>query len=199
MKSNSVIAKNLFNHFSISVLSPFTAAIVPTSESKWKQIMVFGTSYSPTVSTLSLADFNHPPSQGDGECFLLCCHCCLFVLILWQPSASVHLLRTSEHCSWLPPPVLVWGNTISDSSGLLALYFLFCSQFFWEWSFWFHVLCFLNGKVLQLFFCFRQKHVHCLGFTQKILHSFLSFSSSGTSVVQTGGDESCLMSKMDQR
>lgn len=44
MKSNSIIAKNLFNHFFISVLSPFTAIIVPTTESKWKQIMVFATS-----------------------------------------------------------------------------------------------------------------------------------------------------------
>lgn len=121
------------------------------------------------------------------ECFLLCCHCCSFVLILWLACASVHLLNTGDACSWLPPPILVWGNTITNSSGLLALYFLFhiqFSQFSWGWSFWFHILCFLNGKVLQLFFCFRQKH---FVFTQKILHSFLSFSSRGASVGQTGG------------
>lgn len=169
MKSNSIIAKNLFYHLLSSVLSPFTATIVPTNESKWKQTMMFATS---SYSMFSPAEFKHPTSQVDWEFFLLCCHCCSFVLILWLASASVHLLSTGEPCSWLPPPILVWGNTITDSSGLLALYFLFhiqFSQFSWGWSFWFHVLCFLNGKVLQLFFCFRQKH---FGFTQKILHSF---------------------------
>lgn len=49
MKSNSIIAKNLFNHFFISVLSPFTAIIVPTSESKWKQTTFATSSYSQYV------------------------------------------------------------------------------------------------------------------------------------------------------
>lgn len=46
----NIIAKNLFNHFLISVLSPFTATLVPTSESKRKQSMVFVTSsYSQNI------------------------------------------------------------------------------------------------------------------------------------------------------
>lgn len=67
MKSNSIIAKNLFNHFSISVLSPFTALLFPLVSQNGNRPWCLQP--HPIVSTFSLAEFNHPPLQVDWECF----------------------------------------------------------------------------------------------------------------------------------
>lgn len=189
MKSNSIITKNHFNTFSfLSCL--LSLPLLFSTSSKWNPAMVFTTSSysqyifpsriqsSPITDGLGLLFAMLPPLLHPSDSLTALCQCLSHKGLVNAVAGFLLLslsgfLRKQYHWQFrFISSVLLFSYSVQ--SVLLGVIFLMRFSLLLEW-----------GKVLQLFFCFRKKDLYCLGFTQKILCSFLKFSR-GASMVQTG-------------